>query len=864
MSAETTLPYFHYVKRSNPSALWRTFFALRISEIENMSFSEKKDIHAEIRRLFSDQIDIINSFHQAYHIHALEYRFQVIPTEKNRIFEDIHIFLIVSTDHAQKSESLKLARQNFQNILSLYQSFFHIYSLEPVTDKSLFLKIFHIEAEFTIFKEIRRRVLRYGQESLAPNAANKLTILPQKKSERTRRPKHENIYFVHPFIPVYSSYATLFKILTRLKKPVFISIRVTPTTVSQKENNYFLEAIKKCEKIYYSKDATFNLDKEQAEILVKILLSNYLSLQDAPFLLTVFVGLADEKFGGIIDALGTEITAPIGGFNNVLPGERLELLAGYAGGYDVVSAKTKSQQKKFINTIKFHDTHLMQSLLAEYDEEKRLQFLVDASEAANAFHLPICINGDLKGINLRWTKVAPIPSNLLDVKESAKRSGLIGINNYLGLKTPFYLPEETRRRHVYIVGQTGTGKSSILKSMILDDIESGKGVGVFDPHGDLIDYILSNIPKERLDEVILIDPAEEKYAVGVNILENDGPQQQNFIIQELIAMIKRIYDPHNEGITGPIFEDISRTSLLAVMNYSDDTPSFFEFPFFLYKLRFRKYVIKKLKENARRKYINPFVEEELYNLYSSREFHDTILYVISKYGRIVNDLYLRHTLCQKKSTISFDDILNKKRILLVNLNKSKIGMMSSEWLGMFLLTKIQIAAMKRINIDESKRTDFYLYIDEFQNSATDNFVEILAESRKYHLNLTLANQYVSQIPAKISQAVIGNVGTIISLRIGHGDAEMLANQFEPIFNVSDLIGLPNWKGVVTTTATGHRLPPFSINTIPFEENRFKSKKQLKLLKRELIKRWGVEKKEVEKFIKNRIAELTAKLSDEQI
>ena len=853
MFVESNLPYFHSVKRKKDTPVWRTFFALRISEIQNIPIFGKEEEIDEIRQLFSKQIDIINALHQVTNINVLEYRFQVFYQFKNRIFEDVGIFLIVSNDHPQKSESLKIAQQNFHNILSLYQSVFQIYSLEPVAERTTFLNLFNIGDQFKVIKEIRRRVLRYGQQSGVSGNGYKLTILPQnKRSSKTKLKNGQNLYIVHPFIPVYRSYATLFKIFARLNNPAFISIRLSPTSVSKKENQYFLNAIKKCEKSYFNKDSKLNLDKEQAEILVKILLSHYLSLQDAPFLLNIFVGVTDEKFSGVVDTLGTEITAPIGGFSNALPGERLELLAGYSGGYDIVTPKNKLQRKNLITTLKFHETRLLQSAQTEVDEENRLQFLIDASEAANAFHLPVCINAELKGVNLRWTKVSPIPTQLLDIKEIKDHSGLIGINNYLGLKNPFYLPIEARRRHVYIVGQTGTGKSSILKSMILDDIESNKGVGVFDPHGDLIDYILSNIPKSRLDDVILIDPAEEKYAVGINILENDSIEQQNFIIQELIAMIKRIYDPNDNGITGPIFEDISRTSLMAVMNYSNRAPSFFEFPFFFYNSMFQKYVVKKVKEKNKRVFIDPFLEESIKNFNLSRDVRDTIIYVVSKYSKIVNDPYLRFTLCQEKSTISFDDILNNKKILLVNLNKAKMGTLSTEWLGMFLLTKIQIAAMKRINIPENERHDFYLYIDEFQNSATENFAEILAESRKYHLNLTLANQYVSQIPKKIAQAVFGNVGTIISLRVSYDDALKLQNQFEPIFKAEDLVRLPNWNAFVSTTATGNRLSPFSINTIPFNKNKFKSKSELKLLKSDLMRNRGIEKAKVEKFLRERI------------
>jgi len=390
--------------------------------------------------------------------------------------------------------------------------------------------------------------------------------------------------------------------------------------------------------------------------------------------------------------------------------------------------------------------------------------------------------------------------------------------------------------------------------MILDDIKSGKGVGVFDPHGDLTDYILSNIPEERLDDVVLIDPSIKNFSVGVNILENETIEQQNFIIQELISMAIRLFDPgQRNGFAGPVFEDMSRMALSAIMNYTEQSTSFIEFPLFFYSSKFRREVVKMLSARRFQLNLDPFLDLGIDTMSKHKDFENGATWVVAKYGRIVSDPALRSILCQEKSTISFDDILNNSKILLVNLNKSKIGTLSSEWLGMFLLTQIQSAAMQRGNIPEVKRKDFYLYIDEFQNSATENFAEIFAEARKYRLNLTLANQYVSQIPVNIRTAIFGNVGTIISLRVGIDDAKLLEGQYMPVFKADDFIRLPNWKGFVATTATGKRLTPFSIETIPFDKNHILSKTELDKMKSKITARYGKKKSEIEKYLNNKIS-----------
>jgi len=854
-------PYFYTLNTDKEiKNNWRTFFALRITDIENI-YIKDNDFNNERQfsnRLYLEQIDLINSLYQPDKIHSVEYRFRFIPERTQKIYQNIDIYIIISTEHSNKRKSLKQAAENFKSIFAVIQSSTQLYGIEPVSDEGCFSEIFNLSGKYKYIHEIRRRVSRFNHKTIIPKSKwgfVKGKTDDTKKSEN----KRPSIFLVHPFIPVNSRYEELLSFMSRMDMPVLVSIRVSPVKIRREENQYFNTSIKECEDITKRDFESHKLNKEQAGILAKILLSHYLSLQDAPFEMHVFIASARPTPPGVVELLGTEITRPVGGKYFDVPGESSELLSGYSGGHDVYSPKSLREKEALLSALMLHENNLLSSSLMEKQNEKRLQFLFDASEAACAFHLPISYNGRLPGVPIRWSKVRPIPSELLELYEANQKSGIIGVNNYLGIKNAFYLPEEARRRHVYIVGQTGTGKSSILKSMIIDDIKSGKGVGVFDPHGDLTDYILTSIPEERLDDVVLIDPSVKNYAVGVNILEHETIEQQNFIVQELIAMAVSIYDPgHTHGFAGPMFENISRMALYAIMSYTEKTPSFMDFPMFFYDSVFHNKVLHYLKKNRLKLNGDPFLDIGLESMTKDRDYDGMAGWVVSKYGRIVSDPSLRSILCQQKSTISFKEIMDDKKILLVNLNKAKIGSLSSEWLGMFLLTKIQAAAMRRVDIPEAKRNDFYLYIDEFQNSATQNFAEIFSESRKYRLNLTLANQYVAQIPEEIRSAIFGNVGTIVALRVGMEDATLLEGQFQPLFNKDDLIQLPNWKGFVASTATGKRLPPFTIETIPFETKKMRTKFELKRIKRKITANHGKKKTEIEKYLRKRVSVLMNK------
>ena len=851
MNIKQDLPYFFQKKvKENNVDSWRTFFALRLLDVENFTTRENNYLEQSVRKqLFEEHTNIINIFYQPEVMHSIEYRIFYSPANGDGENHKIKIYIIVSTDHPNKMKSLRMAKKNFRSVVNTFQSAFEHYSIENVSDEETVHKIFKNQVLLKSICELRRRVSPLSSESLIPR--KQLGLIVEKNVTLKKKNKEKRIYLIHPYIPVYSGYEKLFKFLLQLKTPIVISLRISPTKLTPEENQLLLDQIKISDEIATQYPGTSKLTKSQAQYLSGILLSHYLSLQDAPFLLYVFIGTPENMTPGLTELLGYEITQPVGGRQFDIPGTSPEVLAGYSGGFDVFIPKTKKEITACQQALMWHKNDFLPGSNSKIQSERRLQFLFDASEAVSAFHLPFSINQNLTGIPIRWNKVKPAPNELTG-KSSSKLSGLIGINNFLGTRKPFYLPIEARRRHMYVVGQTGTGKSSILQSMIIDDIKAGRGVGLIDPHGDLLDYILPRIPEDRLKDVVLIDPSVKNYVVGVNILENQSVKQQSFIIQELLSMARSLFDPnYRHGITGPMFEDTVRIALISLMNYSDTVPSFLEFPLFFYNKSFRRKVLNELKNRKDKLMLGQLLSMSVQSVENMRDYGDFTSYVLSKYGRIIYDEHLRDILCQESSTISFEEIINNEKILLVNLNRALLGKLSAEMLGMFILTKIQAAAMNRTGIPENRRKDFYLYVDEFQNSATDNFAEIFSESRKYRLNLILANQYVDQIPADIRDAIFGNVGTMVSLRVGMKDAKWLITQYEPVFTVEDLVTLPNWQAVVATTATGKRLAPFTIETIPFLTQHEKSKKEIQRLKETLTKQAGMPRRAVRNYIEKR-------------
>lgn len=385
---------------------------------------------------------------------------------------------------------------------------------------------------------------------------------------------------------------------------------------------------------------------------------------------------------------------------------------------------------------------------------------------------------------------------------------IVGQTNFRGQKRAFGIYPDDRRRHVYVLGKTGVGKSTFLENMIAQDIAAGRGVGLVDPHGDTAERLLNSIPPHRINDVIYFDPSDVNYPIGFNVLESVDPTYKFLVASGLVSSLKKIW----ADSWGPRLEYILRNTILALLDYPSTT--MLGIMRMLSDKDYRKKVINTISDPV----IKAFWVNEFSN-YNERFRSEAISPIQNKVGQFLSSAIIRNIVAQPKSTIDMKDIMDNGKILLINVSKGKIGEDNSSLLGAMLITKIQLAAMDRAKVPEEQRRDFYLYVDEFQNFATESFATILSEARKYRLNLTIAHQYITQMEEVVRDAVFGNVGTMAVFRVGAFDAEYLEKEFMPHFTQTDLVNLPKYQAYIKLMINGITSKPFSMQTLaPVAEN----------------------------------------------
>lgn len=423
--------------------------------------------------------------------------------------------------------------------------------------------------------------------------------------------------------------------------------------------------------------------------------------------------------------------------------------------------------------------------------------VLNSEELATIYHFP---NKMVETAHIYWlnAKRAPAPSQIPD------RGLYLGYSRYRGQDRPIFIGDDDRRRHVYIIGKTGTGKSQLLEEMVLQDIRAGKGVAVVDPHGDLIEGILARMGPERAEDVIYFDPSDAERPMGLNMLEAQTEDQKHFVVTSIVGLMYKLYDPMKTGIIGPRFEHAIRNAMLTVMSEPGNT--FVEVVRVLTDQQFVRELLPKVTDPIVRRYWTDQIAQ-------TADFHksEVLDYIVSKFGRFVTNKLMRNIIGQSQSAFDFRRVMDEGKILLVNLSKGKIGEENSNFLGLILVPRILISAMSRQDMDEEKRRDFYLYVDEFQNFATPDFAQILSEARKYRLNLIVANQFIGQMEEEVKNAVFGNVGTIAAFRIGVTDANYLQHEFTPTFNEADLTNIDKFNAYIKTTVNNEPVKPFSLD-----------------------------------------------------
>lgn len=491
----------------------------------------------------------------------------------------------------------------------------------------------------------------------------------------------------------------------------------------------------------------------------------------------------------------------------------------------VVSAKDKARARAYLDNIakafnQFNNyeygnsfknkiiTRHENKLIKEYifrQFNEKISFILNAQELTGMFHLSL---KQTETPNVLWltAKHAAAPANI------PEEGIILGKNIYRGIVKDIKIKRDDRRRHTYVIGKSGTGKSQLLANMAIQDVLNGEGVCVIDPHGDLIDDVIARIPPERAEDVILFSPADTDRPLALNLLEFDPryPEQKSFVINEMIKIFDKLYDLKATG--GPIFEQYVRNAMLLIMSDPDSGSTLMEIPKVLSDPEFRKMKLDRCKDHT----VVDFWRKEAEKAGGEAALANVVPYVTSKLTSFVSNDTMRPIIGQQKSSFNMRDIMDNKKILLVDLAKGMIGEMNAHLLGMILVGKILMAALSRTDVSSEQRRDFYLYIDEFQNFTTDSIASILSEARKYKLNLIIAHQYLGQLvknnDTSIRDAVFGNVGTWMLFKIGSEDAEVMEKEFSPVFNQYDLINIEKYTAYVKLLIDNTASRPFSMAT----------------------------------------------------
>jgi hypothetical protein len=432
--------------------------------------------------------------------------------------------------------------------------------------------------------------------------------------------------------------------------------------------------------------------------------------------------------------------------------------------------------------------------------------ILNILELATIWHLP---SDKIKTTGIAWgTKVLSeppenLPSAITATEEDKLHINFFGRTIFKNRDTIFGIKDIDRRRHIWAIGKTGTGKSTLIANMAIDDIKKDRGLAIIDPHGDLCDIILDYIPKRRINDIIYFNPADTDYPIVINPLEVTNKEEAELVVSGIVSIFNKIF-----GFSwGPRLEYILRNSLLTLAQVPNSTLK--DVPLLLTNKLFRQRVENTVADPT----MLAFWRDEFDKMPDKLQ-QEAISPILNKVGQFVTSPLIRTVIGQPKSSIKLDDVMNDGKILLANMSQGRLGEDNAALLGAMLITKFQLAAMHRVSMDEEARRDFYLYVDEFQNFATGSFIKIMSEARKYRLDIMLANQYMAQIPEEVTKAILGNAGTLMTFAVGASDAEILFKEFAEVFTQNDLVNLGSYQIAAKMTIDGRNTRPFVATTLP--------------------------------------------------
>ncbi|MCX6793751.1 MAG: DUF87 domain-containing protein [Candidatus Gottesmanbacteria bacterium] len=444
--------------------------------------------------------------------------------------------------------------------------------------------------------------------------------------------------------------------------------------------------------------------------------------------------------------------------------------------------------------------------------------VLNASELASLWHPPGLTLAMIKNISWGATLTGEAPENLPIATESEEQKMKINFfarTEFKNKTTTFGIKKDDRRKHLYIMGKTGTGKSTLIANMAINDMKNGEGVAVIDPHGDLCDILLDFIPSHRINDVAYLDPSDLEYPFHLNPLEMKNPAYRELIASGIVSIFYKLY--HYSW--GPRLEYILRNTILTLLHVSDST--LLQVPELLTNEKYREKIVEKLDDRVLKNFwLNEFAKM------SPQMKSEAVSPILNKVGQFLSSQTIRNIVGSPTSTIDLEEMMNKGKIVIVNLSQGKLGEDNSALLGAMIITKLQLAAMNRVYVGEEERRDFYLFVDEFQNFATQSFIKILSEARKYRLNLTLANQYIGQIDEDVQKAIFGNAGSMVTFSVGAGDARLMSREFGGLYEEAELVGLGNYQIVLKLAIDNHTTNPFGATTLPLPRSKNQNREKV--------------------------------------
>lgn len=700
-----------------------------------------------------------------------------------------------------------LVEDHRQQILRLLCVSFPEYEYEAVAAGKI--PSFLCPFEIRHVSRIEHRVHDIRLDSLFENRPNRLIGFSEadfsKQANITKkRSTNSVIRHIFPFIYKGIEFDNLFNYLLLHHHPMAISCRLRPAVLTSGDEAFIERQIAKCEKALHAFPPHKIVLRTQVQSLVQCQTARLFALRANAVNGSIEIASPSPLPVSTVDMFGSLISTS-GESKNF----RTDMnFAPYlSGGYKIRQVSDVRGRDAFTNMeIMFPDS------LSVHNRLRRLSSLHDMDETASFFRFPPSSHEKLGGVDSKNWRAIPSPEDVIS------NGTLLGLSSHLDSVQPITIGEEDRKRHVYIVGQTGTGKTTLMKTMIQDDIRSGKGVCIVDPHGDLYEDVLGSIPESRMDDVVLLDPTDAEFPVGLNLLECKAPGLRHFVAQELVGIIRRMMQDeygHDTQMIGPIFFQHMRMNSLLAMSNSEDPGTLLD----LYNIFYSKGYWKRWRPHGNS---DPLLERWVQQVLPKTDYLSMTSdgmalggYFGSKFEGFVFDPFLRNMFGQKKSKIDLQVIMNSGKILLVKLAKGELTEENSRFLGMIFISKLVAAAMGRATVPKSERRAFHVYVDEFQSIATEGFISLLSEGRKFGVSLTLANQFLSQIhDQRVMKAVFGNAGTIIGFRMGLDDAKLLEQKFFPSFNCHDIANLPNWNAYAVTLSGGKATAPFSFETIP--------------------------------------------------